>query len=72
LTLYAIPTGGSSRLDWIGFLSFAAAISCVQLGWSRGQRLDWYESPEIVLETIGAALAFYIFLAHSLRRSGRS
>src|ERR1700686_1662093 len=54
------------RLDWIGFLSLSAAISGVQLVLSRGQRLDWYESPEIWLETIGALVAFYIFLAHSL------
>jgi DHA2 family multidrug resistance protein len=54
------------RLDWIGFLSLSAAISGVQLVLSRGQRLDWYESPEIWLETFGAAVAFYLFLAHSL------
>jgi MFS transporter, DHA2 family, multidrug resistance protein len=53
-------------LDWIGFLSLSAAISCVQLVLSRGQRLDWYESPEIWLETIGAVFAFYIFVVHSL------
>jgi MFS transporter, DHA2 family, multidrug resistance protein len=54
------------RLDWIGFLTLAAAMSCVQLVLSRGQRLDWFESGEIVLETIGAGAAFYLFLAHSL------
>jgi MFS transporter, DHA2 family, multidrug resistance protein len=42
------------------------AISCVQLVLSRGQRLDWDESGEIILETLGAALAFYVFLAHNL------
>ena len=54
------------RLDWIGFLTLAAAMSCVQLVLSRGQRLDWFESSEIILETIGAVAAFYLFLAHSL------
>jgi len=38
----------------------------VQLVLSRGQRLDWYESPEIWVETIAAIIAFYIFVAHSL------
>jgi DHA2 family multidrug resistance protein len=38
----------------------------VQLVLSRGQRLDWYDSPEVVIETIGAALAFYLFVTHSL------
>src|SRR5437764_1323052 len=55
-----------ARLDWIGFLSLSAAISCIQLVLSRGQRLDCYESPEIWLETIAAGMAFYLFVAHSL------
>ena len=54
------------RLDWTGFLTFAVAISCVQLVLSRGQRLDWYESGEITVETVIAALSFFMFLAHSL------
>ena len=32
----------------------------------RGQRLDWFESPEICLEAFTAAIAFWIFVAHSL------
>src|SRR5207253_4950677 len=60
------PPRPDVRLDWIGFLSLSAAISCLQLVLSRGQRLDWYQSPEIWLETIGALVSFYIFLAHSL------
>jgi DHA2 family multidrug resistance protein len=66
LSMLPDPPRAPARLDWTGFLTLAAAISCVQLVLSRGQRLDWYESGEIVLETIGAALAFYLFLAHSL------
>jgi len=66
LSMLPDPQRQKVRLDWIGFLSLSAAISCVQLVLSRGQRLDWYESPEIWLETFGAALTFYVFLAHSL------
>ena len=68
LTLSRDPPGGGTRvrLDWMGFLALATAIACVQLVLSRGQRLDWYESPEIVAETLIAALAFWVFLAHSL------
>jgi len=66
LSMRPDPPRSDVRLDWIGFLSLSAAISCLQLVLSRGQRLDWYESPEIWLETIGALVAFYIFLAHSL------
>ena len=60
------PPRQAARLDWIGFLSLSIAISCVQLVLSRGQRLDWYDSPEIVIETLGAAFGFYVFVAHSL------
>ncbi len=56
----------ATSLDWIGFLSLSAAIACTQLALSRGQRLDWFESSEIWIETIIAVLAFYIFLGHSL------
>src|SRR5438874_3601819 len=66
LSMLPDPARRSVRLDWIGFLSLSAAISCLQLVLSRGQRLDWYESPEIWLETIATLVAFYIFLAHSL------
>jgi DHA2 family multidrug resistance protein len=66
LSMRPDPPQSDVRLDWIGFLSLSTAISCLQLVLSRGQRLDWYESPEIWLETIGALVAFYIFLAHSL------
>jgi MFS transporter, DHA2 family, multidrug resistance protein len=66
LSMLPDPSRQRVRLDWIGFLSLSAAISCLQLVLSRGQRLDWYESPEIWLETIAAVGTFYIFLAHSL------
>jgi DHA2 family multidrug resistance protein len=54
------------RLDWIGFLSLAVAIASAQLALSRGQRLDWFDSSEIMIETIVAVIAFYLFLSHSL------
>jgi DHA2 family multidrug resistance protein len=66
---FAMPRDESDRkvpLDWTGFVSFSLAIAATQLVLSRGQRLDWFESPEIILETLIAALAFYVFLAHSL------
>ncbi len=59
------PTGRAS-LDWTGFLSLSVTIACVQLVLSRGQRLDWFDSYEIIVETFIAGVAFWIFLAHSL------
>jgi len=57
---------GTARLDWSGFLTLSIAIACVQLMFSRGQRLDWFESSEIVVVAFVAATTFYMFLAHSL------
>jgi DHA2 family multidrug resistance protein len=57
--------GSGTRLDWIGFLSLSLGLGCLQLVLSRGQRLDWYDSSEIILETVFAALAFYLFVADS-------
>ena len=59
------PTGRTS-LDWTGFLSLAVTIACVQLVLSRGQRLDWFDSEEILLEAFIAGISFWVFLAHSL------
>src|SRR5882724_7235155 len=59
------PTGRVA-LDWTGFLSLSVAIAGVQLVLSRGQRLDWFDSSEIIVEAFVAALAFWIFIAHSL------
>jgi MFS transporter, DHA2 family, multidrug resistance protein len=66
LTLPHDTPVGKRPLDWIGFITLSVAIACVQLVLSRGQRLDWYEAPEIWVETIGAVVAFYLFLSHSL------
>ncbi len=57
---------GHIRLDWTGFLTLSAMISCVQLVLARGQRLDWFESPEIVVEAVCAAVALFMFVAHTL------
>jgi DHA2 family multidrug resistance protein len=66
LTLPKDRPAGRASLDWTGFLSLSVAIACVQLVLSRGQRLDWYDSGEIVVETFIAIVAFWIFIAHSL------
>ena len=65
---FALPDEGKrgkASLDWIGFLSLSVAISATQLVLSRGQRLDWFEATEIVVECCVAALALYVFVAHS-------
>lgn len=53
-------------LDWIGFLALSTGLAGMQLALSRGQRLDWLESTEIIVEIIIAVLAFWIFAVHCL------
>lgn len=54
------------QLDWTGFLALSTAMAALQLVLARGQRLDWFESTEILIEVIVALLALYVFLAHSM------
>lgn len=60
------PSRESPNLDWSGFLTLSIAIAGAQLVFSRGQRLDWFQSEEIIATTLLACIAFYMFLAHSL------
>ncbi|MEM1306394.1 MAG: DHA2 family efflux MFS transporter permease subunit [Pseudomonadota bacterium] len=60
------PERERPTLDWTGFLSLSIAIAGAQLVMSRGQRLDWFESNEIVAATFLTGVVFYLFLAHSL------
>lgn len=59
------PRDKTRRLDWFGFASLIIAVVAVQLMLSRGERFDWFESPEVVIEGLVAGVAFYLFLAHT-------
>jgi DHA2 family multidrug resistance protein len=54
-----------AKLDWFGFGTLSLAVGGLQLLLDRGQQLDWLSSGEIVIETIVAAAAFYLFLVHT-------
>lgn len=55
----------ATRLDWTGFLTLSASVVALQLALDRGQRLDWFYSPEIVIEATVAIVALYLFVAHT-------
>src|SRR6185437_12469825 len=55
-----------ARLDWLGFAALSVAMTGLQLMIDRGQRLDWFDSPEIIADGLIAAAAFWIFASHSL------
>jgi DHA2 family multidrug resistance protein len=56
---------GAVRFDWTGFLALAVALAAFQLVLDRGQRNDWFESTEILLEASVAALSLYVFVVHT-------
>ena len=56
----------NARFDWIGFLALSGAVVCFQLMLDRGERQDWFDSPEILIEAVVALVAFHIFIVHSL------
>ena len=56
----------AASLDWIGFLALSTAVVAAQLIFDRGQRLDWFDSPEIVACAFVGVLALWIFIAHCL------
>jgi MFS transporter, DHA2 family, multidrug resistance protein len=55
-----------ARFDWTGFLALSIAMTGLQLMIDRGQRLDWFDSPEIVADAAVAGAAFWVFATHSL------
>ena len=55
-----------TQFDWTGFIALSMAITAFQLMIDRGQRLDWFDSPEIVLDAAVGGVAFWIFASHSL------
>ncbi len=55
----------AARLDWTGFLALSIAVTCLQLLLDRGERLDWFESPEIVLVAVAMTVSAYVFVVHT-------
>jgi DHA2 family multidrug resistance protein len=56
----------AGRLDWLGFATLSLGIGALQLFLDRGERLDWFASPEIRLEAALCVLGFYLFTVHTM------
>ena len=54
------------RLDLRGFVFFSVAIACFQLMLDRGERNDWFDSTETILECLAGVVCLYLFVVHSL------
>jgi MFS transporter, DHA2 family, multidrug resistance protein len=58
------PIDRARRFDLTGFAMLSIAIGALQLMLDRGHSLDWFNSPEVVIEALLAGLCLYLFLAH--------
>jgi len=64
---FFIPkTHHSARsMDWFGFFSLIVGLGVLQLMLARGERLDWFDSSEIVIELMIAGILLYLFAVHT-------
>jgi MFS transporter, DHA2 family, multidrug resistance protein len=57
--------GTAAKLDWFGFATLSVAIGALQILLDRGEELDWFGSPEILIEAVVSGGAFWLFLVHN-------
>jgi MFS transporter, DHA2 family, multidrug resistance protein len=55
-----------SPFDFFGFATLSLAVGALQITLDRGQLKDWFSSPEIWIEAVLAAVAFYLFVVHMI------
>jgi len=58
------PLDRGRRFDGLGFGLLVLAIGAFQMMLDRGESQGWFDSAEIVVEALLAALALYLFLVH--------
>lgn len=54
--------------DFFGVATLTLGMIGLQMVLDRGERLEWFDSPEIWAEAAGSALGFYLFIIHLLTR----
>src|SRR6201991_1887693 len=59
------PRDATTNLDWFGFGTLSLAIGAMQVALDRSEQKDWFGSNEIIIETVIAASALYVFLVHT-------
>ena len=60
------PSPTPRSIDWLGFLALAIGVGALQTMLDRGERLDWFESGEIIIEFTLVAVGLYIFVVQGL------
>jgi DHA2 family multidrug resistance protein len=56
----------TSGFDWLGFSVLSLGLAGLQIALDRGEELDWFSSPTIILSAVLSALGFYLFVVHLL------
>jgi DHA2 family multidrug resistance protein len=59
------PRNATTSLDWFGFGTLSLAIGAMQVALDRGEEKDWFGSSEIIIESIIAVSALYLFIVHT-------
>jgi MFS transporter, DHA2 family, multidrug resistance protein len=54
------------KFDFLGFGLLALAIGALQIMLDRGSELDWFNSPEVLIETGLAIAAAWMFMVHTV------
>ena len=62
----ATDTDATLEFDWFGFFALSIALLGLQVVLNRGQRLDWFDSSQIVVWALIGGVAFYLFVTHSM------
>jgi MFS transporter, DHA2 family, multidrug resistance protein len=57
----------TGRVDWLGLGLLILGIGALQIMLERAEAKDWFESREIVIEGIAAAVGLGLFVWHELR-----
>lgn len=65
---YLLPTEPRNprKMDVKGYAALIIGVSVMQLMLARGERLDWFESTEIVVECAVGVLCLYLFILHTV------
>jgi len=57
----------NTKVDWWGLVFLVIGIGALQIMLERGERRDWFETQEIMIEGIVAAVGIICFVWHELR-----
>ena len=71
ITLMVPRQGQQTRkpFNYYGFIMLGIAVACAQFILDRGERLDWYSSPAIILLTLIGSAALWVFVVNSMTSS---